>query len=165
MFIHKTNKNNIQFNNLLNKKTSNFEEYKVEDFFNNLITPHHFNDIIGIYIVFNKDIKKENENLIKDLFEERLDYGFTNVLHLSSTSCLLVRFDLDYDMLCHDIENITINLEKNDLSLKCSIIYGDQSTYYIDLYNDLKTYYLSIKNKNAILISNYYEYMFKKNNP
>ena len=116
-------------------------------------------------MVFNRDIQKEEDSLIKKEFEENLDHGFTNVLHLNSRTALLVKFDANYDLLCREIQNVFNNLETHNIKFKCSVIYGSQSIYFKDFYDDMKTYYASIKHENTIIISNYYEYMFKKNNP
>ena len=162
MFIYRKFVNDVIKNNRLNK--NNVLENQINDFYNNLIYPKQINHVISIYMLFDKEISEKEDLYVKSNFEKYIDRGFTNIMHCDNKSCLIVRFNIEYDILCEDILNIYNKLKEKEINIKCSVVYSSEIIDGTFHYQELKKYLTNIKNNNEIICSNYYEYLFQMTN-
>lgn len=159
MFIHKK-KQNIKNDKVLSFCDNN-DINEIYHFFNELIIPKEIEYIVGMYMIFNKDINEDNDFIVKNALEKYLDYGFTNIMQVNNHTCLLIRFNVEYNNLCLETSELYEKLAEKDILLKCSIIYGDRNISANEMYSKLKEYMNIIKDTKTILISNYHEFNYK----
>ena len=162
MFIYRTHNQNLKTKKIFNNKAY---PIKIINFFNNIVEPCNYNHIVAMHLTFNKPIVEKLNECIKDIMEKYIDYGFCNIMHVDHTSCLVIRFDIDYDDLCYQMETMCIRLEEYNLSIKCNVIYEDKNIEWIDLHDKLEKLRNEKTEENTVVHSNYFDYIYEKENP
>ena len=162
MYIYRNHNQKLKTKKISNRNT---HPIKIIDFFNNIVEPYHYNYIIAMYLTFDKPIDNKLNDCIRDIMEKHIDYGFCNIIHIDNLSCMSIRFDINYDDLCQHIETISKNLEEYNLTIKCNVIYEDKNIDWLDLYDKLEEQRHEKTDEKTIIHSNYFDYIYEKENP
>ncbi len=161
MYIYNPNKLNVNYNKPFLKENNNLY-YFINHFLDNIIYPSNINDIVGIYLSFDKEINEKEDILIKKILKKYIDAGFTNLMKDTKYSYFIIRFNIVYEQQCKDIMNINEDLLEMNFNMKCSIVYANKYTTGFSVYENLKDYINTIKDTDDVLCSNYYEYLSNK---